>query len=218
MACTQSVELSLIENVQTVALKAENRRLRGALKERFKPSNIIGHSKPMQEVYNLIEKVTRSKTTALILGESGVGKELVANAIHYHGTNSIGPFIKFNCAALPETVIESELFGHEEGSFTGVTAQRKGRFEEAHGGTIFIDGVRFIATRTVEHYCQGGEGDEDKREVILRALADCSALFVARVGDGPRAKLTAAGITPVDDYPFGAIEESIGVWYRIATD
>ncbi|TCT24275.1 dinitrogenase iron-molybdenum cofactor [Thiobaca trueperi] len=79
------------------------------------------------------------------------------------------------------------------------------------------DGVRFIATRVVEHYCQGGYGDEDKREVILRALADCSALFVARVGDGPRAKLTAAGIIPVDDYPFGAIEESLGVWYRTAT-
>jgi Nif-specific regulatory protein len=137
----QAVELYLVENVQKVALQAENSRLRGALKEKFKPSNIIGNSKPMQEVYGLIEKVTKSKTTVLILGESGVGKELVASAIHYNGPNATGPFIKFNCAALPESVIESELFGHEKGSFTGATALRKGRFEEASGGTIFLDEV-----------------------------------------------------------------------------
>ena len=81
---------------------------------------------------------------------------------------------------------------------------------------VGTDGVRFIEVREVEHYCQGGYGDEDKREVILRALADCRALFVARVGDGPRAKLEKAGIEPVDDYPFGAIEESIAAWYRKA--
>ncbi len=137
----QAVELYLLENLQKVALQAENRRLRGALKEKFKPSNIIGNSKPMQEVYGLIEKVTRSKTTVLILGESGVGKELVASAIHYSSPNAGGPFIKFNCAALPESVIESELFGHERGSFTGATALRKGRFEDAGGGTIFLDEI-----------------------------------------------------------------------------
>jgi Nif-specific regulatory protein len=137
----QAVELYLLDNIQKRALQAENRQLRGALKEKFKPANIIGNSKAMQEVYRLIEKVTRSKTTVLILGESGVGKERVASAIHYNGPNANGPFIKFNSAALPETVIESELFGHEKGSFTGATAQRKGRFEEAHGGTIFLDEV-----------------------------------------------------------------------------
>ena len=73
--------------------------------------------------------------------------------------------------------------------------------------------IRQVETRTVEHYCQGGYGDEDKRDVILRALADCRAVFVARVGDGPRAKLEGAGIEPVDDYPFGAIESSIGAWF-----
>ncbi len=137
----QAVELYLVDNVQKDALQAENRRLRGALKEKFKPTNIIGNSKPMQEVYGLIDKVTRSKTTVLILGESGVGKELVASAVHYNGANSAGPFIKFNCAALPETVVESELFGHEKGSFTGATARRLGRFEEAHRGTLFLDEV-----------------------------------------------------------------------------
>jgi Nif-specific regulatory protein len=137
----QAVELFLLENIQKVALEEENRLLRMALKAKFKPSNIIGNSKPMQEVYQLIEKVTRSKTTVLILGESGVGKELVASAIHYNSPTSKGPFIKFNCSALPETVIESELFGHERGSFTGAVAQRRGRFEEADSGTIFLDEV-----------------------------------------------------------------------------
>jgi len=137
----QAVELYLVENVQKVALEDENRRLRSALKKKFKPSNIIGNSKPMQEVYTLIDKITRSKATVLILGESGVGKELVASAIHYNSPNSSGSFIKFNCAALPESVIESELFGHEKGAFTGAATLRKGRFEDADGGTIFLDEV-----------------------------------------------------------------------------
>lgn len=137
----QAVELYLLENVDKANLEKENRRLRHALREKFKPSNIIGNSKPMQEVYNLIEKITRSKTTVLILGESGVGKELVASAIHYNSRHADGTFVKFNCAALPESVIESELFGHEKGSFTGATTLRRGRFEEADGGTIFLDEV-----------------------------------------------------------------------------
>jgi len=137
----QSVELHLIANVDKVALENENRRLRSELQAKFKPSNITGNSKPMQEIYRLIEKISKSKTTVLVLGESGVGKELVASAIHYNSPSAAGPFVKFNCAALPESVIESELFGHERGSFTGATATRKGRFEDAHGGTVFLDEV-----------------------------------------------------------------------------
>jgi len=95
----------------------------------------------MQDVYELIHKVAGTKATVLILGESGVGKELVANAIHYNGLTSDGPFIKFNCAALPENIVESELFGHEKGSFTGAVAMRKGRFEMADGGSIFLDEI-----------------------------------------------------------------------------
>jgi Nif-specific regulatory protein len=137
----QAVELYLIENVDKGSLLNENRRLQNALKDRFHPSNIIGNSKGMREVYSLIEKVAKSRTTVLILGESGVGKELVANAIHYSGLEPEGPLVQFNCAALPESLIESELFGHEKGSFTGATNFRKGRFEEADGGTIFLDEV-----------------------------------------------------------------------------
>lgn len=135
------VELYLIENIDKVRLENENRRLKHALKERFKPTNIIGNSKPMQEVYELIHKVASTKATVLILGESGVGKELVANAIHYNSPNAEAPFITSNCAALPENLAESELFGHEKGSFTGALSMHKGCFEQADGGTIFLDEV-----------------------------------------------------------------------------
>ena len=136
-----AVELYLLENSDAVKLHNENRRLKNELKQKFKPGNIIGNSKPMQEVYELIHKVAATKATVLALGESGVGKELVANAIHYNSALANGPFIKFNCAALPESIVESELFGHEKGAFTGAAALRKGRFELADGGTIFLDEV-----------------------------------------------------------------------------
>ncbi len=137
----QAVELYLLENEERHFFKLENERLKLALKEKFHPANIIGNSKPMCEVYCLIDKIAKTKTTVLILGESGVGKELVANAIHYNSMEANGPFVIFNCAALPESIIESELFGHEKGAFTGADKIRKGRFEEADGGTIFIDEI-----------------------------------------------------------------------------
>jgi Nif-specific regulatory protein len=136
-----AVDLYLMENVEKVRLENENNRLKGELKAKFKPSNIIGNAKVMKSVYDLIYKVASTKATVLILGESGVGKELVASAIHYNSPNSTGPFIKFNCAALPEGLVESELFGHEKGAFTGATGPRAGRFEQANGGTIFLDEV-----------------------------------------------------------------------------
>lgn len=137
----QAVELYLIENEEKTFLKMENERLRNALKEKFHPSNIIGNSKPMLEIYSLISKIAKTKSTVLLLGESGVGKELVASAIHYNSMDANKPFIKFNCAALPESIVESELFGHEKGSFTGADKARTGRFEDADGGTIFMDEV-----------------------------------------------------------------------------
>lgn len=136
-----AAELYLMENLEKVRLENENRRMKNVLMERFRPSNIMGNSKPMQEVYDLVYKVASARTTVLILGESGVGKELVANAIHYNGSNADGPFVSFNCAALPESIAESELFGHEKGAFTGAATMRKGRFEMADGGTIFLDEI-----------------------------------------------------------------------------
>ena len=135
-----------LEEIQR--LQEENLRLQGELKTRFRYSSIIGTSSLMQNVFQLIEKVAETNTTVLITGESGVGKELVANAIHYNSPRSNKPFIKVNCSALPETLIESELFGHERGAFTGADRQRKGRFELADEGTIFLDEIGDIPLAT----------------------------------------------------------------------
>ncbi|KGE73808.1 sigma-54 interaction domain-containing protein [Spirochaeta lutea] len=129
-------------------LQEENSRLQDELKERFRPSNIIGNSKAMQNVFDMIAYVSKSDATVLIRGESGTGKELVAHAIHYNSHRSAKPFIKVNCAALPETVIESELFGHEKGAFTSAVSSRKGRFELANGGTIFLDEIGDLSPTT----------------------------------------------------------------------
>jgi len=129
-----------IDRKQAV-LREENLSLRAELVNRFSYRNIIGQSKPMQEVFRAIDKVAPSRATALILGESGTGKELVARAIHQVSGRDERRFIKVNCAALPETLLESELLGHEKGAFTGATAAKKGRFELAHGGTIFLDEI-----------------------------------------------------------------------------
>ena len=137
----QAVRMRQAAEEERQRLLEENVRLQEELKDRFEPSNIIGKSKAMQAVYDLIGQVCKSDATVLIYGESGVGKELVAHAIHYNGPRAAGPFVKVSCAALPQDVVESELFGHEKGAFTGATSQRKGRFELAHRGTLFLDEV-----------------------------------------------------------------------------
>jgi len=144
----QAVRLRQAAQEERQRLLEENQRLQEELQDRFRPSNIVGNSKPMQAVYDLIAQVSKSDATALIRGESGVGKELVAAAIHYNSRRSALPFIKVNLAALPETIIESELFGHEKGAFTGALAQRKGRFELAHTGTIFLDEIGDLSPTT----------------------------------------------------------------------
>ena len=122
-------------------LTDENVRLRQQLKEHFNIHNMIGTSNAIKEVYRLIEQVSDSNATVLIRGQSGTGKDLVAHAIHYNSPRSSKPFVKVNCTALPETLLESELFGHEKGAFTGATARKMGRFERAHGGTMFLDEI-----------------------------------------------------------------------------
>ena len=127
------------------SLLDENRRLRQQLGNQYRPSNIIGNCNSMRRVYDQIAQVADSMATVLIRGESGTGKELVARAIHYCSARKNSPFISVNCAALPENLVESELFGHEKGSFTGAATQRKGRFELANGGTLFLDEIGDIA-------------------------------------------------------------------------
>ena len=137
----QAVKLRRSAQEEQERLAQENERLRFELRDRFKPTNIIGNSHEMQLVYDQIAQVSKSNATIMILGETGTGKELVAHAIHYNSDRADKPFIKAHCAALPESVIESELFGHEKGSFTGAVTDRKGRFELSHNGTLFLDEV-----------------------------------------------------------------------------
>ncbi|SIQ07057.1 DNA-binding protein Fis [Alkalispirochaeta americana] len=144
----QAVKIRQTVMEEREQLLEENSRLHRELEEKFRPSNIIGNSKAMQHVFDMMAQVSRSDATVLIRGESGTGKELVAQAIHYNSARAAKPLIKVNCAALPETVIESELFGHEKGAFTGAISTRKGRFEMANGGTIFLDEIGDLSAMT----------------------------------------------------------------------
>ena len=119
----------------------ENRELREALQERHRIEGIVGESGSMLEVLSMVRRAAPSEATVLIRGESGTGKELIAKAIHFGSPRARGPLVKVNCAALPEALLESELFGHEKGAFTGAVASRQGRFELANGGTIFLDEI-----------------------------------------------------------------------------
>ena len=131
---------------QTLVL--QNRDLRSRLEDKFHFKNIIARSKEMVKVFELIRHIAPYDSSVLILGESGTGKELIANAIHYNSPRATMPFIKVSCASLSEGIIESELFGHEKGAFTGAIASRKGRFEMAHEGTLFLDEVEDIPPST----------------------------------------------------------------------
>jgi two-component system response regulator HydG len=122
-------------------LKEENRQLKESLGRHFDRQNIIGHSPAMLNLLEIVAQVAPSEATVLITGESGTGKELIAGAIHFNSHRKNGPFVKLNCAAITETLMESELFGHEKGAFTGAERRKEGRFYQAHGGSLFLDEV-----------------------------------------------------------------------------
>lgn len=137
----EELKLTIRKAIDHCQLIRRNRFLSQELRERHQFSSIIGKNAAMQRIYQLIEKVAPTKATVLITGESGTGKELIARAVHYNSQRHERPFISVNCGALPETLLESELFGHERGAFTGAISLRKGRFELAHEGTLFLDEV-----------------------------------------------------------------------------
>jgi Nif-specific regulatory protein len=144
----QAVRVNTLIEAERQRLMQENMQLRQELRERYDFSNIIGNSRPMRGVYEQVAQVAPTGTTVLIRGESGTGKEMIAHAIHYSSPRADKPFVKVSCGALPESLIESELFGHEAGAFTDARAQKKGRFELAHGGTLFLDEVGELSLST----------------------------------------------------------------------
>jgi len=144
----QALNVQRLVEEERRRLVDENTHLRQELRERYDFSNIIGTSGPTRQMYEQVAQVAQTNTTVLIRGESGTGKELIAHAIHYNSLRAKKPFVKVSCAALPDTLIESELFGYEKGAFTGANARKKGRFELAEGGTIFLDEIGDINAST----------------------------------------------------------------------
>jgi Nif-specific regulatory protein len=181
-----------LENAQRRAeLESENRRLRAIAGERTSYGEILGRSPAIQKVFDLLERIVPSEVTVLILGESGTGKELVARAIHFHGPRRHGPFLSENCAALPETLLESELFGHVKGAFTGADRDRPGLFEQAHGGTLFLDEIGDTSPATqarLLRVLQEGElrkvGGEHPIKVNVRVIAATNKDLSAEIAAG----------------------------------
>jgi DNA-binding NtrC family response regulator len=177
--------------LETQKLLVENQRLREALQDRGPTGRLIGRGPALLKVLHLVNQVAPMKSTVLLSGESGVGKELVAEAIHYQSPRRAKPLVKLNCGALPEGLIESELFGHEKGAFTGATQQRKGRFELADGGTIFLDEISEMPPATqvnLLRVLQEGEfervGGTQTLKVDVRVLAATNVDLEAAVADG----------------------------------
>ncbi len=166
-------------------------RLESDLRERTQFHNIVGSSRKMQSLYSLIENLSNVRTTVLITGESGTGKELIAEALHYHGERSDSPLVKVNCAALSDELLESELFGHVKGAFTGATSERVGRFQKADGGTIFLDEIGEISSklqlrllRVLQEREFERVGDSDSIKVDVRVIAATNSELHKKVSSG----------------------------------
>jgi DNA-binding NtrC family response regulator len=145
---TDELLIVLGRAIEGAKLRREASELRGRLKERYSFANIVGASQEMQRVFKSVAQIAPSRATVLLTGESGTGKELVAAAVHQHSPRAAGPFVKLHCAALADSLLESELFGHERGAYTGADRKREGRFEQANGGTLFLDEIGEISLGT----------------------------------------------------------------------
>lgn len=185
------IRLVIRKALQHHQLKKENSRLRQVLDERYSFDRLIGKSVAMQNLYRLIEKVAKSKANILITGESGTGKELVARSIHHHSQQHEAPFVPVNCGAIPENLLESELFGHEKGSFTGAVATKIGLFEVAEGGTLFLDEIGELPVamqvkllRTLQEKQIRRVGGTVDLELNVRVLAATNINLEQAVSDG----------------------------------
>lgn len=174
----QGILLTIEKALKYGSALAENRRLRRQVHEEFHIENVIGKSEKMLAVYDLVERVSKTNVTVLIEGESGTGKELVAKGIHFSGTRKDRPFVAINCAAIPETLIEAELFGYKKGAFTGAVGESKGKFEEANGGTLFLDEISAMPLqsqtrllRVLQEQEVTRLGENNPRKIDVRIIA-----------------------------------------------
>ncbi|HEY1534170.1 MAG TPA: sigma-54 dependent transcriptional regulator, partial [Polyangiaceae bacterium] len=174
----EELVLFLDRALENSRLRDETAALRSTLRERFGLSNVVGSSEPMRALYELVERIAAADSPVLLTGETGTGKGLVARAIHAHGPRASGPFVAVNCAALPENLLESELFGHVKGAFTGATSHRAGLFADADRGTLFLDEIGEVALSLqakLLHVLEGGTvrplGANKERSVDVRIIA-----------------------------------------------
>ena len=215
---------TIVQKVMAVqSLRAENERLREQVDERYQFDNIIGRSAAMREIFHTVERVAPTRATVLLAGESGVGKDMIARAIHQHSPRKNHAFVKINCTALPENLMESELFGYEKGAFTGATASKPGKFEQADQGTAFLDEIgdvpgniqlkllRILQERQFERL-----GSNVTRNVDVRVIAATNADLRAALEEGRfredlyyRLNVVPINIPPLrdrkEDIPFLAI-------------
>ena len=195
-------EVTLQKAIQLRALKNENQALKTSVKQGWRYGKIIGKSRPMREVFDTIDKIAPASSTVLITGDSGTGKELVAKAIHEKSSRKDKPFVAVNCTAIPENLLESELFGHMKGSFTGAFADKKGLFEEANGGTLFLDEI--------------GDLDLSLQAKLLRVLQE---KMIKPVGANREKPIDVRVITATHKNLTNAVEEDLfreDLYYRLS--
>jgi Nif-specific regulatory protein len=188
---SQALRIQRLIDLERRKLVEENTQLRQELRERYEFTHLIGNSGPMRRVFDQVAQVVGTGATVLIRGESGTGKELIAHALHHHSPRAGKPFVRVNCAALPETLVESELFGYERGAFTGAQARRKGRFELADGGTLFLDEIGELSRSTQAKLLRVIQEREFERlggtatiPVDVRLITATNKNLEAALGDG----------------------------------
>jgi two-component system response regulator HydG len=187
----EKLKLTIERSMEHTRLKAENRQLKEILGKQFDRQNIIGSSPAMTRLLETVAQVAPSEATVLIAGESGTGKELIAGALHFNSHRKSGPFIKINCAAITETLLESELFGHEKGAFTGADRRKEGRFSQAHGGSLFLDEISEMSLtmqvkllRVLQEREFTRVGGEDTVHVDVRVIAATNKNLVDLIKKG----------------------------------